>query len=172
VFARFGEWNTLPPNSYQERASFRHAAGCPSAGCVAYWKSTTLRHGHPGTGTLSARLQHLANAPILLRPDPSLRRHTTLRLHVDVPDLSRGGAATLQVRRRSGHVDHVVLPLDAHGNLARTVPFDPRHVVSVIVVLTNGSTTMHCPPSHPVGRYSCDGSGAYTGTYAMRAHLG
>jgi hypothetical protein len=65
----------------------------------------------------------------------------------------------------------VVLPLDAHGNLRRNVGFDPRHISAVVVVLTNGSTAMRCPPRFAVGHYSCDGSGAYAGRYTLRAHL-
>jgi hypothetical protein len=85
-------------------------------------------------------LQALANAPVVLQPGRTLSRRSHLKITVNAPNVSAGGAATLQVRYRNGRVAFGQLGLNGSGDRTRSVAFNPRTVSSVVVVLTNGAT--------------------------------
>jgi hypothetical protein len=131
AFATFGAWNTLPSGGYPEASTYRPAAA---------WRLKTLGKRSKKTGTWRVNLQALANAPVVLQPGRTLSRRSHLKITVNAPNVSAGGAATLQVRYRNGRVAFGQLGLNGSGDRTRSVAFNPRTVSSVVVVLTNGAT--------------------------------
>jgi hypothetical protein len=101
----------------------------------------TLRPSRPGTGPLTATLDHLSSAAYLLQPAPRLRAKSRLRVSVDGPLRSTRPQALVHVRFRNGSVGYYTVALDASGNGVRAVPFDPRRVRSAVVTLSNASLT-------------------------------
>jgi hypothetical protein len=132
AFATFGAWNTLPAGSYPEASTYRPAGA---------WHLKTLKKGARKAGTWKVRLVPLSNAPAVLLPGRSLSKHSKVRITVKGPDVAAGGAATLQVRYRSGAVSLRQFGLNRKGDRTRTVTFNPKKVSSVVVVLTNGATS-------------------------------
>jgi hypothetical protein len=163
AFARFGVWNTEPAGSYGDRRLFPKPA---------WWQVTSLSRRHRDTGTRSVVLDHLTNAATLIRPARRLPKHTLVRIVVNGPARVRMPQALVQVRRRDGSVRVLGIPLDAAGDGALRVSFDPRTVASVVVTLTNASSRMTQCWTDSLDRYSCAGQGADDGqTFAVRARV-
>jgi hypothetical protein len=136
AYSTFGAWNTLVRGGYPEAASYRPAGA---------WRVKTLTKRNRATGTWHLRVGRLANAPVVLMPATSLSRRSKLRITVNAPYLSVGGAATLQVRYRNGKVSLQQFGLNQRGDRVRTVGFNPRTVSSVVVVLTNADRSSSGP---------------------------
>ncbi|RNL65302.1 hypothetical protein EFK50_04915 [Nocardioides marmoriginsengisoli] len=129
-FARYGVWNTFPPNSYGDRGFW------PSP---AYAAAKTLSKAHNQAG-YQIRLNHLAHGPFLFRPQARIPTRSKLRVIVDAPDTSHGSQATVQIRYRSGRVTSSVLRLSRTGYASKLYGFNRKYVRSVIVIATNAST--------------------------------
>lgn len=157
----FGAWNTLPPHTYPERRTYLPAH---------YWRTRTVSR-RAGTGALSVNLPHLASAPVRLVPRRDVGRGARLRVVLALPPVAHGAAATVQVRRRDGSVRLRSVPLSPAGRATLVLPFNPRSVESVVVVLTNGSRAMVDCSNARDGRDSCGGRGRYAGRYTLRARL-
>lgn len=127
-FATFGSWNTLPLQSYSERA------GYPS---YAWWRRTTLTAGSPSTGLQSIGIGHLGNAAMLVAPGSSLPTTKRLLVTVDGPVTTSGSAALLQRRFRNGTVSHVPIVLNSEGNGQALIQFNRTVLSSVVVVASN-----------------------------------
>ena len=149
-FAGFARWNTLPPRSYALRSTYATRTA------PRWWLSRTLSRSAPRL-TGQRVLRHLASADVRLLPGRSLRRHARLHLALHLPDTSHHPAATVQVRLRDGRVRVSAVRLTGAGSGTWTVPFDPRRVSSVVVVLSNASTAMQGCGSNQ--RFSCGGTG-------------
>ena len=163
AFARFGMWNTLPPGSYGDRALFP---------APAWWQVHALSRRHRTTGTQAVGLSHLTNAAMVIQRVGRLPKHTKLRIHVDGPAAASMPQATVQVRRRSGTVRVVDVPLDRAGDGTVRVPFDSRRVSSVVVTLTNASTRMTDCGTDPSYVYACGGRGVDDGLgFSVRAKV-
>lgn len=161
LMALFGAWNTLPPHTYPERRSYLPAH---------YWRTRTLSRQR-GTGALAANLSHLASAPVQLIPRRTLAKNARLHVALRLPPVTHGAAATVQVRRRDGSVRLRTVPVSSGGRASLDLPFNPRSVASVVVVMTNGSTAMVDCSQARQGRDSCGGRGRYAGRYTLRAHV-
>lgn len=143
-FARYGVWNTLPAGSYSDRGRFpiantstcRGSRWCP-------WASGTLGRSRSNTGSLAVRINHLATAPLILRPGSSLRSKSKLTVSVNAPNTSRGSQARIQVRFKNGKVAFYTVRLNSQGNGAKKVSFNPKTQSSVIVTLSNGSGSLN-----------------------------
>jgi hypothetical protein len=132
AYAVFGAWNTLLRGGYPEASTYRPAG---------VWHLKTLTKRHRTAGTWRATVRPLANAPVVFLPSTKLPKRSRLRITVNAPYVSVGGAATLQVRYRNGKVSLQQFGLNARGDRTRTVTFNPRTVSSVVVVLTNGGAS-------------------------------
>ncbi|MET3960801.1 hypothetical protein ABIE44_000735 [Marmoricola sp. OAE513] len=130
-FARYAVWNTLPPGTYSERGAY------PSPGA---WARGTLSRKAKDTGTLDVRVNHLATAPLVLKPSKKLPSRAQLKLIIDAPNTNRGTEIRVQVRYRSGKVATYVMPLNAAGNGKKRFPFNPKKVRTTVITMTNGST--------------------------------
>ncbi|HET8604554.1 MAG TPA: MXAN_6640 family putative metalloprotease [Marmoricola sp.] len=162
--ATFARWNTLPPHSYALRATYARETAPP------WWVSRTLSRSAPSVAGQRS-LAHLSSADVRLRPARSLGRHARLHLVLDLPDRGNGPAATVQVRLRDGRVRTGRVPLTETGAGTEAVPFNPRRVASVVVVLTSASTAMQGCGSN--GRFSCGGTGVHDGeVYRISARIG
>lgn len=157
----FGAWNTLPPHTYPERRTYLPAH---------YWRTRTLS-GRRGTGALETNLPHLTSAPVRLIPSGHLGRHARLLVTLRLPPVAHGAVATVQVRRRDGAVRLRGVRLSSTGRARLSLPFNPRSVADVVVVMTNGSTAMVDCSHARDGRDSCGGRGRYAGRYTVRAHV-
>lgn len=163
AYAVFGVWNTKPAGSYGDRALMP---------APAWWQVATLTRGRKGTGTRGVVLSHLTNAAMLIQPGGRLPRKTRLRVVVNAPDVARGSRALVQVRRRSGTVALVPVPLDTRGDGRARVAFDPRKVSAVVVTLTNASTRFTACGSDRDELYSCGGRSVDDGlVFTARAKL-
>jgi hypothetical protein len=132
AFATFGAWNTLPSHSYPEASTYRPAG---------VWHLKTLTKRAKKAGTWRIHVAPLANAPVVLLPGRTLSKHSRVRITVNGPYVASGGAATLQVRYRSGAVSLGQLGLNKKGDRTRSVTFNPKKVGAVVVVLSNGATS-------------------------------
>lgn len=130
AFARYGVWNTLPPGTYADRRYF------PASGV---WAAGTLTRRSRDTGVLAVKVNHLATAPLVLRPGTSLPGRTRLAVTLNGPNTSRGTQARIQLRYKSGKVAYYSIRLSAYGNGTKVVPFNPAYLKSAIVTMSNGS---------------------------------
>ncbi|MFL6061574.1 MAG: MXAN_6640 family putative metalloprotease [Marmoricola sp.] len=130
-FARYGVWNTLPPGTYADRSLW------PSPGV---WETGTFSRNHTDTGKRSVTLNHLANAPLVMRVGSGLPSRTKLRVVIDAPNTTHGSRASVEIRFRNGTVKTYAVSLNSAGNAIRVYGFNPRYVRSTVIVLTNGST--------------------------------
>jgi hypothetical protein len=162
-FANFGAWNTLPGNSYQERALYP---------AVKWWQQVTLTKSHRASGLKTVTLRHLSNASMRIFPSKGLTSRAKLRITVNGPGLTLGTAATIQVRRGNGKVEIWKINLNSAGNGTATVAFPPKQVRAVAVVLTNSSPTMTSCGTDPNYVYSCAGRAVYdSDKFTIRANL-
>lgn len=161
-FATFARWNTLPPHSYKLRSTY-------AAQVKPDWTlNRTVSKSHPRV-TTGYYLPHLSSVDALFHPSAKLGRRAKLRIALNLPNRSHGSAATVQVRHRDGSVSATSVRLTSTGAGSATVPFNPRKVRNVALVMTNASTAMHCGTgSNDSGTYSCLGSGVYDNNQAYR----
>lgn len=129
-FARYAAWNMLPPGTYGDRALF------PSPGA---WAVGTLTKGSRDTGVQSVRINHLASAPVILRPGSTVPTRAKLRIIIDAPNSAYGSRATVQVRFRNGSVKMYAIPLNSSGNGSKVLGFNRTYVRSAIAIMTNAS---------------------------------
>ncbi len=151
----FGAWNTLPPGSYSERA------GYPSP----VWNlQKTLTSTSTSTGWRTVNLPHLSSSAIKVAPHSKLSTRKKLEVRINAPYASKGSTALVQRRLRDGRVFTRVLTLDKYGDGRIVYAFDRTVISSVVVVVTNSSTSMKdcgtvTSSDGPV--YSCVGRGVY-----------
>jgi hypothetical protein len=131
-FARYAVWNTLPPGTYADRRLFPKPT---------YWAQRTMTRRNPDTGVLSVNLNHLSTAPLKLWPGSHLLRRSKLKLIIDAPDLSHGSQVRVQLRYKSGKVVTYTFGLGPAGNGAKVYAFDPKLIRSMIVTMSNASTS-------------------------------
>jgi hypothetical protein len=134
AFARFAAGNAAPAVTYEEGAAY------PAPPFARQKQLGTSRPSSSG----EARLDHLASWYASFRPAKGLQRTARLRVTLTLPPLDRGSAAWLAVFSRSGAVTFRRVTLDRRGDGARTVPFDPKRVAQVVLVLANGSSRYAC----------------------------
>ncbi|HET8559049.1 MAG TPA: hypothetical protein VFL69_00875, partial [Marmoricola sp.] len=160
-FAGFARWNTLPAHSYAMHNAYAARVRPP-------WGLThTFSRSRPRMAARQTTLKHLSSSNVRFRPAPTLGRKARLRILLDLPNRSHGPAATVQVHHQDGSVGWRRVRLSRTGAARATVPFNPRKVRDVVVVLSNTSTRMvSC--STTSGTYSCGGHGAYDSNQAYR----
>ncbi|MCW2786407.1 MAG: hypothetical protein JWP74_2924 [Marmoricola sp.] len=129
-FARFGVWNTLPPNTYVDRALYP---------APAFWATIDLGRSARDSGSQKLTLSHLTNGSLRVLPRSNLPAKTRLRVSVDGPG-SSASQATVQLRLRNGKVTVYTIALNRSGNGSRTLSFNPKTVKSAILIATNAST--------------------------------
>lgn len=129
----------------------------------------TLGPAHRGTGLLSVRMNHMSNLPAVVQPGSRapMNGHVTIRF--DLPDRSRGPAARVLVRFRSGLVATHQVPLGPAGGGTIRVKFGRGAVSGVTVLAVNGSSRYTCSRGTAL---SCHGTPLDNGRrYAFSAHL-
>lgn len=165
-FTVFGSWNTLPNLTYSEGAFYP-----PTVLAL----SKTLTRRDTSTGWRSLNLMHLTNFPIRVVPHAKLSLRKKLLVEVNAPDAAGGAAALIQRRYRNGAVGHSIMPLNAYGNGRQLIAFNRKQLASVVIVVSNTSTTMRDCGAIVDGDgrplYSCGGRGYYDAgqTFAVRA---
>ncbi len=160
AFAWYGAWNTKPRGSYAAGAAY------PTQ---AWWRTATLTKRKRKLRTQAVALRHLTSAPVLLTP-AKLPKKAKLRITVDGPNRERSPAATVQVRKRNGSVTISEVSLSKRGDGTMQVPFDPRKIASVVVVLSNASARFS--PCRAGTAYSCGGVALDDGQrYAVSAQV-
>lgn len=139
TFARFGAINRHPRLSYNEGTEGTgYPAVAPSA---SHGLSTSLRT----TNWRAVILNHMANATIRFKPSTTLTASNwRLRLNLNLPRITRGSAATVQVYLANGSIQLSPIRLNAEGNATRSFPFAVGAVKYVEVTLTNASTRFRC----------------------------
>ena len=143
-YARFATANQAPRRFYSEGATYRAAP---------VTRSVTLRPTRRVVRE-SKRLDHLTSAAYRFRPSGAVGARWRLRLSVDAPT-TPGAAATALVRKRGGGVAVRSIDLHRDGDRTITMAFAHRRVVSVTLVLANGSTRFK--PCWRGTAYSCQG---------------
>lgn len=145
TYAAFAAANVTPARSYSEGRYWPHPA------------SVHLTLGRAQTQGANGPIDHMANAPIRVRPADTLgSRAWHLRVRVDGPGRRTAPATTLVVMLANGNVDHVRVRLDRTGFGHAVVPFSYQRVKQVYVVPTNASTRFDCAGNDPT--YSCSGT--------------
>jgi hypothetical protein len=151
----FGAWNTLPANSYSERATY------PSP---AWTLQQTLSSTSTSTGWRTVNLPHLSSSAIRVTPHSRLSTSKRLEVRVDAPNTSQGSSALLQRRLRDGRVLNSTITLDKYGNGRVVYAFNRTSISSIVVVVANTSTAMQScgqvlNSDGPI--YSCAGRGVH-----------
>jgi hypothetical protein len=163
-FATFARWNTLPQHSYSMRSTY-------AAHVKPQWSLVhTFSKSHPRLSARQTELMHLSSANVLFHPSARLGRRAKLQISLNLPNRSHGSAATVQVRHRNGSVGWSSVRLSRTGAGTATVPFNPRKVRDVVLVLSNASTAMHCDTASYDDPYvfSCFGTGVYDNNQVFR----
>ncbi|QWZ09211.1 hypothetical protein KRR39_05310 [Nocardioides panacis] len=160
TLARFGVWNRDPAHYYSEGHAY-HASPLLA--------SRTLSRRSPTSHPHTATLYHLGQLFVRYVPSPSLGRHATLRVAVDMPATYRGSLARVIVHHRNGRVVGYPVRLTRSGAGTRLVGFSSHEVSSVELDLINASTRYRC---HQNTYESCSGlplDDALTTRYAAHA---
>lgn len=147
AFARFAADNRNPRHTYSKGAANHYPVARPTA-------SYKLRTVTKRSGTV--RINHLAAATERFVPKGHRlkRKHTKLRLQLDMANKSRGTGAVVTVYLRGGGTRVKNVKLSASGKGALTVPFSTKKVRRVELTMTNASTRMTCWVG---GLFSCEG---------------
>jgi hypothetical protein len=135
TLARFGVWNRDPAHYYSEGRAY-HASPLLAARTLTRRSPTA----HPHTATL----YHLGQLFVRYVPSPTLGRHATLRVAVDMPATYRGSHARVIVHRRNGTVASYAVRLSRTGAGTRLVRFSSHAVSFVELDLINASTRYRC----------------------------
>lgn len=155
-FSTFASWNTLPAHGYGEGAAYP----APSLSLTR-----VLTERSRSTGWRSLNLAHLSSSAIRVAPDRRLKPRRNLVIEVNAPDASHGSTALVQRRYRNGVVVVSAMRLNASGNGRALLRFDRRTLSSLLIILSNTSSTMRdCgrigdSSGGPI--YSCYGRGVY-----------
>jgi hypothetical protein len=147
VFAHFADANRRPGQSYEEGAANDYPVASPSG-------RTTLTGGHRDSGVLTRKVDHLASSTFRFTRGSGLAART-LKVQVDLPPTSRGSAAIVTVRGRSGQPRTTALKLSAQGDATKAFTFGSG-VKYVEVTLVNASIRYNCGIAPNAG-FSCDG---------------
>jgi hypothetical protein len=147
AFARFAADNRNPRHTYSKGAVNHYPVARPT-------RSYKLRTVTKRSGTV--KINHLAAATERFVPKGHRlkRKHTKLRLHVDMANKSRGTGAVVTVYLRGGGTRVKNVKLSASGKGALTVPFSTKKVRRVELTMTNASNRMTCWVG---GLFSCEG---------------
>lgn len=151
----FGSWNTLPADSYEERA------GYPSP---VWTLQKTLTSSSTSTGWGQVNLPHLSSSAVRLTPHSRLSTTKKIEVRVDAPYASKGPAALVQRRLTSGAVLTSPMTLDKYGNGRAVYTFNRKVTREVVVVVSNTSTDMRScgQVTNADGAiYSCSGRGVH-----------
>ena len=149
VFARFGEANRHPADSYAEGAEQDY----PTAPAVAGW---TLTADKRSTGEKVATMAHMTNYTVTFTPGNDLGGGDwVLRIPVNAPDYARGSRAQVSVIANDGTRVRRWVELDKSGNGVATAKFRKGQVKRVELTLTNAGQRYRCNQ----GTYlSCQGT--------------
>jgi hypothetical protein len=147
LFGKFAWANRLPSTFYEEGSTY-------PAPIVS--RQYTMRARGTGTGRRSTRLRHLASTYASFTPGSSTPIDAVLRVNVNLPDPSHRPTAYVLVKEVGEPWRVHGIPLNAHGNGARSVLFGRGTITEVDLVLTNASPKMRCGRDTP---YSCTGVG-------------
>lgn len=161
AFADFGALNRVARRVYSEG---RHYPQAPVA------RTHRLSGQRPGTGPQTLRLDHLATQHVVFRLAPGTRGTWRLRVRLDLPNRSRGSAASVMVHRTNGSIRWSHVELDRHGNASASYAFSPRSVSRVALTLSNASIRYRCWQGT---RLSCQGAARDDGLrfgYTARAN--
>lgn len=105
----------------------------------------------------TTRIDHMASSHYVFRPGTSLKgKRWKLRVVVDAPSRSAGGAAYLIVKKRHGGWIRRAIPLTRKGIGSAKFTFTRSTVSSAIVTLVNANTVFRCWRDNPY--YSCAGN--------------
>jgi hypothetical protein len=154
AYTTFGVANLFPASFYEEGAAYAQEAG-PSG----LTSSLPTRKGK-NKKLLKGFLDHLTTAYVQFKPGRLARAGSTLRLSVDAPDPGRtqGGTGSLIVLYANQPGTYEPFTLNSSGDANITTAFGKGTIASVIVVLSNASTSYTCFQSQP---FSCQGRPTY-----------
>ncbi len=147
TFAAFGARNAVARDWYEEGTS-NHYPPPPFRSVTSFGALDQDAHTYA--------MNHLTNRYVRFTPDPALGASAKLVLHLELPDVARGSAATYVVVPIDGDPNYGSVDLDVHGDHGVQVPFDPSTTREVDLVLTNASTRTRCWQSAR-SPYSCYG---------------
>jgi hypothetical protein len=138
VFARFGEANRHPEDSYEEGKEQDY----PTAPSVAGW---TLSKSNRTTGEKVATMAHMTNYTVVLTPGKDLAGGDwVVRIPVNAPDYARGSRAQVAVIAQDGTRTRRWVALDKRGNGVVTAQFRKGQVKQVELTLTNAGQRYVC----------------------------
>jgi hypothetical protein len=163
AYTTFGVANLFPSSFYEEGSLYAQLAG-PSG------LSGTLTRSKPRR-TLRGLLDHLTTAYVQFKPGRGSRASSRLRLAINAPDpgTTQGGTGSLITLYTDRPGEYQPFTLNSSGDLNITVPFGKGNVRSVIVVLSNASTSYTCFQGKP---FACQGTPTYDGLpFAVGARL-
>lgn len=147
VWADFASANRRPGTSYDEGKANHY----PRAGLSG---RVHLDGHHRTSGWKTRHVDHLAASTIRFVRARKMRA-SRLKLHLNLPGISRGSAVVATIYQRSGRPHTVRIPLKHDGNKTRKVGFG-KNVKWVEVTLANAGTHYHCWRPTDTG-YSCLG---------------
>jgi hypothetical protein len=159
AFAAFGAANVWPPAFYEEGADYLvEKDGQISQLSVPLPAPIALSGRKRSVGPKAIRLDHLTNGYAWASPRAGVRPRARLQVTVDLPPRAIGSGASLVVERTSGAFSVVRIPLSRGGDGRATVPFGRGQILSVKLVLTNGSSAfLNCYRGLP---FTCQGTPA------------
>jgi hypothetical protein len=163
AYTTFGVANLFPSSFYEEGSLYAPLAS-PSG------LTGTLTRKKPRR-TLRGLLDHLTTAYVQFRPGKGSRASSRVRLAINAPNpgTTQGGTGSLIFLYADGTGTYEPFTLNSSGDLNLTAPFGKGTVRSVIVVLSNASTSYTCFQGKP---FACQGTPTYDGLpFAVGARL-
>jgi hypothetical protein len=159
AFAAFGAANVWPPAFYDEGSDYLvQEDGQISQLSVPLPAPIVLSGRKRSVGPKTIRLDHLTNGYAWASPRAGVRPSARLQVIVDLPPRAIGSGGALVVERASGTFRVVRIPLSRGGDGRATVSFGRGQILSVKLVLTNGSTAfLNCNRGLP---FTCQGTPA------------
>lgn len=103
---------------------------------------------------LTGPADHLTSRTVRFNPKKLSKKSWKLRLTFSLPPKKRGSAAVVVVYRTNGKFDQSLVKLNKSGKGKKSVPFAPKTVKGVDVVLVNASARFTCWQGQ---RFSCQG---------------
>jgi hypothetical protein len=152
AYTTFGVANLFPSSFYEEGELYAQEAA-PTGLTATLTRKRPLR-------TLKGLLDHLTTAYVQFRPGKGARGSSRLKLAINAPDpgKTQGGTGSLIFLYADGTGTYEPFTLNSAGDLNTTVPFGKGVVTSVIVVLSNASTSYTCFQGQP---FACQGQPSY-----------
>jgi hypothetical protein len=163
AYTTFGVANAFPSSFYEEGEAYGQIAGPSGLGA-------TLTRRKPRR-TLKGFLDHLTTAYVQFRPGKGSRASSRLQLAVNAPDpgTTQGGTGSLIVLYANQPGTYEPFTLNSSGDANITTPFGKGTITSVIVVLSNASTSYTCFQGQP---FACQGHPTYDDLpFAVAARL-